>query len=210
MMNDLQCKKGCIKVAEEEKVAKEKVVEEKIELEAVKVENKNEDTKSDSDQKVKEKPKEKSLEDQLKEKKAESKDSLDRLQRTMAEFDNFRKRTIKEKSQMYERGAKEILESLLPVVDNFERAFGTAENIDQNDPFIKGIDMIYKQLVSALHELGVEEIKALDQPFDQNLHHAVHHEESEEHDKNMVVEVFQKGYMYKDSVLRYSMVKVVN
>jgi molecular chaperone GrpE len=128
----------------------------------------------------------------------------------MAEFDNFRKRTIKEKAQMYESGAKEVLDKLLPVVDNFERAFDAATDDHKEDPFVKGIDMIYKQVMAMLDDLGVEEIEALGEEFDPNLHHAVQHEASEDHDDNTVVDVFQKGYMYKDTVLRYSMVKVVN
>lgn len=130
--------------------------------------------------------------------------------RNMAEFDNFRKRSIKEKSQMYESGAKEVLEKLLPVIDNFERAFDAATDEHKDDPFVKGIDMIYKQMLGVLDEIGVEEIEALNQPFDADLHHAVQHEHSDDHEDNTVVEVYQKGYMYKDTVLRYSMVKVVN
>lgn len=134
----------------------------------------------------------------------------DRLARQMAEFDNFRKRSFKEKEQMYEKGAKEVLEKLLPVIDNFERAFSAATTDHQNDPFVKGIDMIYKQFLTLLDDVGVEEIEAKDQPFDPNLHHAVQHEESEDHGESLVTDVYQKGYMYKDTVLRYSMVKVVN
>jgi len=140
----------------------------------------------------------------------EVKAAAERHQRTMAEFDNFRKRTIKEKGQMYENGAKEVLEKLLPAIDNFERAFDVATDDHKEDPFVKGIDMIYKQMLALLDDLGVEEIEALNQPFDPDLHHAVMHEESEDHDDNTIVAVYQKGYTYKDNVLRYSMVKVVN
>lgn len=136
--------------------------------------------------------------------------ATERYQRTMAEFDNFRKRTIKEKAQMYESGAKEVLDKLLPVIDNFERAFDAATEDHKEDPFVKGIDMIYKQVLAMLDELGIEEIEALNQPFNPDLHHAVQHEASEDHEDNMVVAVYQKGYTYKDTVLRYSMVKVVN
>lgn len=149
-------------------------------------------------------------EDPLAAKEAELKSAVDRYQRTMAEFDNFRKRTIKEKAQMYESGAKEVLDKLLPVIDNFERAFNAATDDHKEDPFVKGIDMIYKQVLAILDDLGVEEIEALNQPFDPDLHHAVQHDTSDDHDENMVVEVYQKGYTYKDTVLRYSMVKVVN
>ena len=154
--------------------------------------------------------KEPTMEELLAAKEEEVKAATDRHQRTMAEFDNFRKRTIKEKSQMYENGAKEVLEKLLPVVDNFERAFDVATDDHKDDPFVKGIDLIYKQVQAMLDELGVEEIEALNHPFDPDLHHAVSHEDSEDHDENTVVAVFQKGYTYKDNVLRYSMVKVVN
>lgn len=143
-------------------------------------------------------------------KEEEVKAATERYQRTMAEFDNFRKRTIKEKAQMYESGAKEVLDKLLPVIDNFERAFDAATEDHKEDPFVKGIDMIYKQVLAMLDELGIEEIEALNQPFNPDLHHAVQHEASEDHEDNMVVAVYQKGYTYKDTVLRYSMVKVVN
>lgn len=154
--------------------------------------------------------KELTMEELLAAKDAEIAEGVNRLQRNMAEFDNFRKRTMKEKSQMYESGAKEVLEKVLPIIDNFERAFDAATDEHKNDPFVKGIDMIYKQIIAMLDELGVEEIEAKNRPFDPELHHAVSHEESEDYDDNMVMDVFQKGYTYKDTVLRYSMVKVVN
>ncbi len=143
-------------------------------------------------------------------KEAEAKEHLDRLQRTMAEFDNFRKRTLKEKSQMYENGAKDVLEKLLPVIDNFERALSCIKDDEKKQPFVKGVDMIYKQLMATLSDIGVEEIEAEGQEFDPNLHHAVSHEENDEYGDNQVAEVMQKGYLYRDQVLRYSMVKVVN
>ncbi len=149
-------------------------------------------------------------EDVLAAKDQEIKAAVERYQRTMAEFDNFRKRTVKEKSTMYENGAKEVLEKLLPIVDNFERAFDVATDDHKEDPFVKGIDMIYKQFMSMLDDLDVHEIEALNQPFDPDLHHAVQHDTSDDHDENTVAAVFQKGYTYKDAVLRYSMVKVVN
>lgn len=141
---------------------------------------------------------------------ASLKESQDRYQRTMAEFDNFRKRTAREKSQMYENGAKEVLDKLLPIVDNFERAIDHISDDEKSLAITQGVEMIYKQLMSTLSELGVEEIEALHQEFDPNLHHAVSHEDNDDYDDNMVQDVFQKGYMYKDTVLRYSMVKVVN
>lgn len=146
----------------------------------------------------------------LAEKEIIAKDYLDKLQRTMAEYDNFRKRTIKEKAQMYENGAKEAVEKFLPILDNFERALGSVTEEENDRPFVQGIEMIYKLLQGTLKELGVEEIDALYKPFDPNLHHAVSHEENDNYGENEVVEVLQKGYMFKERVLRFSMVKVAN
>lgn len=131
----------------------------------------------------------------------------DRLKRTMAEFDNFRKRTEKEKSSMYIIGAKEIVEKILPVVDNFERGLAQAP---EDDPFAEGMKMIYKQMMTAFDEMGVKPIKAVGKEFDPNLHNAVMHVEDESVGENIVVEEFQKGYTYKDFVVRHSMVKVAN
>lgn len=144
--------------------------------------------------------------------KAESalKEANDRYQRTMAEFDNFRKRTIKEKASMFENGAKEVLEKLLPVVDNFERALAHVKEEEKELAITQGVEKIYKQLMATFTELGVEEIDAHLKEFDPNFHHAVSHEENEDYDDNLVQEVYQKGYLYKESVLRHSMVKVVN
>jgi molecular chaperone GrpE len=138
------------------------------------------------------------------------KENADKYQRAMAEFDNFRKRTIKEKANMYDNGVKEVLEKLLPAIDNFERALEHITEAEKDLSITKGVEMIYKQLTDTMTELGVKEIDALHQEFDPNLHHAVTHEENDAYDDNLVAEVFQKGYMYKDTVLRYSMVKVVN
>lgn len=131
----------------------------------------------------------------------------DRLKRTMAEFDNFRKRTEKEKSSMYIIGAKEIVEKILPVVDNFERGLAQAP---EDDPFAEGMKMIYKQMMTAFDEMGVKPIEAVGKEFDPNLHNAVMHVEDESVGENIVVEEFQKGYTYKDFVVRHSMVKVAN
>ena len=144
-----------------------------------------------------------------KDKKDEQIEELtDRLKRTMAEFDNFRKRTEKEKSAMYEVGAKSILEKILPVVDNFERGLKGME--ESEDPFAQGMQMIYKQLMTSLEEAGVSPIEALGNEFDPNFHNAVMHVEDEEAGESEIVEEFQKGYMYHDTVLRHSMVKVAN
>lgn len=146
-----------------------------------------------------------------KDKKDEKIEELtDRLTRQIAEFDNFRKRTEKEKSQMYEIGAKDIIEKILPVVDNFERGLDAVKEEDKEDPFIQGMEMVYKQLMTVLGELGVKPIEAVGKEFDPNLHNAVMHVEDENFGENIIAEEFQKGYMYRDSVVRHSMVKVAN
>ena len=134
----------------------------------------------------------------------------DKLLRQMAEFDNFRKRTEKEKSAMYEIGAKSIIEKLLPVVDNFERGFSAVAEEDKEDAFVTGMEMVYKQLMTMLESVGVKPIEAVGQEFNPDLHNAVMHVEDEEVGDNIIVEEFQKGYTYRDSVVRYSMVKVAN
>ena len=134
----------------------------------------------------------------------------DKLLRQMAEFDNFRKRTEKEKSAMYEIGAKDIIEKLLPVVDNFERGFTTVAEEDKEDAFVTGMEMVYKQLMTMLEGVGVKPIESVGQEFNPDLHNAVMHVEDETVGENIIVEEFQKGYTYRDSVVRYSMVKVAN
>ena len=134
-------------------------------------------------------------------------DLTDRLKRNMAEFDNFRKRTENEKSSMYIIGAKDIVEKILPVVDNFERGLAQAP---EDDPFAEGMKMIYKQMMTAFDEMGVKPIEAVGKEFDPNLHNAVMHVEDEEFGENIIAEEFQKGYTYKDFVVRHSMVKVAN
>ena len=131
----------------------------------------------------------------------------DRLKRSMAEFDNFRKRTEKEKASMYVIGAREIVEKMLPVVDNFER--GLAQAVE-GDAFAEGMKMIYKQMMTTFDELGVKPIEAVGKEFDPNFHNAVMHVEDENAGENIIVEEFQKGYTYKDFVVRHSMVKVAN
>ena len=146
-----------------------------------------------------------------KDKKDEKIEKLtDRLTRQMAEFDNFRKRTEKEKSQMYEVGAKDIIEKILPVVDNFERGLDAVKEEDKEDPFIQGMEKVYKQLMTTLEGIEVKPIEAVGQEFDPNLHNAVMHVEDENLGENIIAEEFQKGYMYRDSVVRHSMVKVAN
>ena len=134
----------------------------------------------------------------------------DRMQRTMAEFDNFRKRTEKEKAAMYEIGAKDIIEKMLPVLDNFERGLTTVPEEEKESPFVQGMDKIYKQFVKTLEDIGVKPMDAAGKPFDPNFHNAVMHVEDEELGENIVAEELQKGYTYRDSVVRPAMVKVAN
>lgn len=138
-------------------------------------------------------------------------DNLDKYQRTLAEFDNFRKRTVKEKASMYDDGVRSTVEKLLTVIDNLERAVAVQEGkVDENDAFFKGVKMTLTQFQEVLHGIGVEEIKALGEQFDPNLHAAVAHEDDENYGENEVVLEMLKGYKYKDKVIRHSMVKVAN
>ncbi len=137
-------------------------------------------------------------------------DLTDKLTRQMAEFDNYRKRTEKEKSAMYEIGAKDVIEKILPVVDNFERGLQSVTEENKEDPFVQGMDKIYKQLMTTLEGLEVRPIEAVGKEFDPELHNAVMHVEDEELGDNIIAEEFQKGYTYRDAVVRHSMVKVAN
>lgn len=134
----------------------------------------------------------------------------DKYMRTFAEFDNFRKRSEKEKAAMFEVGAKSIIERMLPIVDNFERGLATLSEEEKSQPFADGMDKVYKQLMKALEEAGVTPIEAVGKEFDPNLHNAVMHGEDDSLGENIVAEEYQKGYMYRESVVRYSMVKVCN
>lgn len=137
-------------------------------------------------------------------------DLTDRLKRSMAEFENFRKRTEKEKAAMYEVGAKSVIEKILPVVDNFERGMATLKEEEAHSPFAEGMDKIYKQLLTTLESLDVTVIEAVGQEFNPDFHNAVMHVEEEGAGENVVVEEFQKGYLYRGGVVRHSMVKVAN
>ena len=146
-----------------------------------------------------------------KDKKDEKIEELtDKLTRQMAEFDNFRKRTEREKSQMYEVGAKDIIEKILPIVDSFERGLDAVKEEEREHPFMQGMDKVYKQMMTTLKEIGVTPIEAVGKEFDPAFHNAVMHVEDESLGENIVAEEFQKGYMYRDSVVRHSMVKVAN
>ena len=173
------------------------------EAEAAAEEGAKEDDKSASDD-----PKKK---DAKKDKRDEKIAELnDKVLRQQAEFINFRNRTEKEKAQMFEVGAKSAFEKILPVIDNFERGLATLTDEEREQPFASGIDKTYRQLMTVLTEAGVTPIEAVGQPFDPDLHNAVMHVEDDSVGENIVVEEFQKGYKYRDSVLRHSMVKVAN
>ncbi len=134
----------------------------------------------------------------------------DRVQRQMAEFDNFRKRSEKEKAAMYEVGVKSVIEKILPTIDNFERGFAGLTEEQKEDAFVQGMEKVYRQMLTTLESIGVTPIEALGKEFDPNFHNAVMHVEDEETGENIVVEEFQKGYLYRDSIVRHSMVKVAN
>ncbi len=141
---------------------------------------------------------------------AQCADYLDKYQRCFAEFDNFRKRTIKEKASMYDDGVRSTVEKLLPVVDNLERAVAVECENNAENSFYKGVAMTLKQFQEILTSMGVEQIKALGETFNPNLHAAVAHEDNEEYGENVIMLEMQKGYQYKDKVIRHSMVKVAN
>jgi molecular chaperone GrpE len=186
--------------AEKEEAAEENEAEEAEE----------ETTEADSEDA--EEPKEKKGLFGKKEKKDPLKEKIQELQdkyvRQVAEFDNFRKRTDKEKSQMFEQGQANVLEKILPVVDNFERGLAASPEDEQGKAFADGMNMIYKQLMKQLEDLGVTPIEALGQEFDPNLHNAVMQVASEEYESGVVAQELQKGYKFHDTVLRHSMVAV--
>lgn len=225
-MNDKMSKEDMVKEAVEEakaKAADEEIAEEEMEQtdeesaaadepsgeneEDMEAEE-QEDSDADSSGTEKKKLFGKKVKKDKKDEKIE--ELTDRLTRQMAEFDNFRKRTDKEKSQMYEIGAKDIIEKILPVVDNFERGLSSMTEEDRATPFAEGMEKIYKQFMTTLEGIGVKPIEAVGQEFNPDFHNAVMHEENEEAGENIITEEFQKGYMYRDSVVRHSMVKVAN
>lgn len=133
----------------------------------------------------------------------------DKVKRQMAEFDNFRKRTDKEKNAMFETGAKSVIEKILPVVDNFERGLASVPEEEKGTPFAEGMEMIYKQLIGELEKMEVKPIPAVGEEFDPNLHNAVMQVESDEYESGVIAQELQRGYTYRDSVVRHSMVAVV-
>ena len=177
--------------------------EETVENTEVKEENTTEETVE-----TVEENKESTMEEKLEEAQKQAKDNLDKYIRQLAEFENFRKRSNSEKTAMYSNGVRDTVEKLLPVIDNFERAVEAAD--DKEDPMYKGVEMILKQFMEILENLGVKEIPSKGEPFDPTVHSAVMHIDDESCDENVVVEVFQKGYTLGDKVIRPSMVKVAN
>lgn len=170
------------------------------------------DASADADAKADEKSDEKKglFKKKKKDKKDEQIEELnDRLKRQMAEFENFRKRTDKEKQAMFDTGAKSVIEKILPVVDNFERGLATVPEESKEDPFVDGMNRIYKQLMTELENIGVKPIEAVGQEFDPNLHNAVMQVESDEYESGVIAQELQKGYTYHDMVVRHSMVGVV-
>lgn len=192
-----------LKQKEKTKVEEKETVVDEAEQEAVEAETAEEKTAKEADaEEVKEEEVPKS------DKKAQ--EINDKLMRTIAEFDNFRKRSEKEKSAMFEIGAKAIIEKILPVLDNFERGLDSISEDEKGSAFAQGIEQIYKQFVAVLDDAGVKVIETVGKEFDPNLHNAVMHVEDDSLGENIIAEEFQKGYMYKESVVRHSMVKVAN
>ena len=228
-----EMKAGTNDSAEEEQAA-EQLTEQSVEQpenEEPETEEESEDTDQESDQDLTEEESEakaepaRSGEESWAEKRAAKKklkadkkqDALkekieeleDRVKRQMAEFENFRKRTEKEKTAMFETGAKSVIEKILPVVDNFERGLATVPEEDKGSPFAEGMEMIYKQLLTELEKMDVKPIPAVGEEFDPNFHNAVMQVESEEYESGVIAQELQKGYTYRDSVVRHSMVAVV-
>ncbi len=207
------------KEAEKEKLkeeeTKEEVKEEKKEAEESPEEVEDKEGTEEASQVSEEAPaeegKEETSEDGKKDKMQEKLDELnDKVMRQMAEFDNFRRRSEKEKQAMFETGAKSVIEKLLPIVDNFERGLAAIPEEEAKTAFAEGMQKVYRQLMDELEKLEVKPIEAVGQEFDPNFHNAVMHVEDEEAGENVVVEELQKGYMYRENVVRHSMVKVAN
>ncbi|MCI8562433.1 MAG: nucleotide exchange factor GrpE [Lachnospiraceae bacterium] len=190
----------------EEKAAANQPEAGEASAEEEKAEDGGEEKKKPAEKKILGKRKDKAIE-KLEEKLAELED---KRMRQLAEFENFRKRSEKEKSQMFEIGAKTVVEKMLPVIDNFERGLQGVPEEEKDAPFVQGVELVYKQLLTVFDELGVKPIDAVGTEFDPNLHNAVMMVDNDELESGMVAEEMQKGYLYKDSVVRHSMVKVVN
>lgn len=203
--SDVKTEEGKPEGQKEEESAKAKESETKTSEEKKPEEGK---TSEKADEKISEKAEEKAEEKKVSPEQAKIDDLTDRLKRQMAEFENFRKRTDKEKAEMFDAGARSVLEKILPVVDNFER--GLANAPAEGDAFGDGVRMIYKQMTKTLDDIGLQVIDAKGKTFDPNLHNAVMHVDDEQYGENEVVEELQKGYTFHDTVVRHSMVKVAN
>lgn len=194
-------------------MAEEKnIVEEAIEKATEKREHEEAEKKADAMEETVEVEDQEEIEEVSAEDANEAKiaELTDRVARQMAEFDNFRKRSEKEKMERYEFGAKDIVEKILPIVDSFERGLAAVTEEEKETPFVDGMDKVYKQLLTALTDMKVEAIPAVGEAFDPELHNAVMHTEDENFGENTVAEEFQKGYKYKEHVVRHSMVRVAN
>ena len=196
-----------------EEEVKDTVTEETVEEVVEEVAEETVEAEAEAEETTEEKKsffKKKDKKDKKDQKDQQIEELTDRYKRTMAEFDNYRKRTEKEKTAMYEIGAREVINKILPVVDNFERGLATIPEADRSNPIAEGMDKIYKQLTKTLEDMGVKEIEAEGIEFNPDFHNAVMHVEDDSLGENVVAEVLQKGYTYKDSVVRHSMVKVAN
>ena len=198
-----------------EEVKDENGVDDAVEETTETAEDKNEETSKKEEASGEETPKKEKKFGRKKDKAVEKleekvKELEDMRVRQLAEFENFRKRSEKEKSQMFEVGAKSVIEKILPVMDNFERGLQGVSEEEKDAPFVKGVEMVYKQMLTAFEEMGVKPIEAVGKEFDPNLHNAVMAVDDDSLESGTVAEEMQKGYMYKESVVRHSMVKVVN
>lgn len=221
LQEDMEKEEAAESVSDQEEQAQKDCAdqEKKQEEKEVKKDSADEETRSceksekapDSQEKNKESKSEGFFKKKLKKDKRDEQieELTDKVKRQMAEFENFRRRSEKEKSQMYEIGARSIVEKILPVIDNFERGLAGVEE-GKEDPFVAGMQMVYKQLLTSLSEAGVKPIEAVGKEFDPDFHNAVMHVEDDAYGENEVIEELQKGYMYRETVVRHSMVKVAN
>ncbi len=212
-MADKKAKASKNNVDKEQEVKEAKVDVEEIEAEQAEAcETAEETTEEMAEENA---PEKEGVFGKLKKDKKDKKDEQiaelnDRVMRTMAEFENFRKRTDKEKADMFENGARNVIEKLLPVIDSFERGLSILSEEEKASPIAAGMDKIHKQFLKVLEDMGVTPIEAVGKEFDPNFHNAVMHGDDDKFGENIVSEEFQKGYLYKDKVVRYSMVKVEN
>lgn len=209
---DLEKKAGDEAAVEEAEQTKSDEAEDETDAEEAVSADESDDTEAASEDGTEEKKKKSFFSKKDKKDKRDEKieELNDKLLRNLAEFENFRKRSEREKSQMFEVGAKSVVEKILPTIDNFERGLATVSEEDKESPFVQGMEKVYKQLMTSLEEIGVKAIEAEGKEFDPNLHNAVMHEDNPELGENVVSAELQKGYMYRDTVVRHSMVKVAN